>query len=75
MSRPSLSRLSYALCKYNNLSNKRTEWNKQVLRAEFFANMYMKKKGFYVIEINKQRLGAKAQKSISEAARLLDKVY
>ena len=37
---------------YSHLSNKRTGWNKRVLRAEFFVNTW--KKGFYYIEINKQ---------------------
>ena len=53
-------------------SNKHTGWNKRVLRAEFFC--YYMKKGFYYIEINEQgRRGTKTQKSISKAARLLDR--
>ena len=55
---------------YSHLSNKRTGWNKRVLRAEFFC-YYMKKR--LLLHRNKRAGGEKAQKSISEAARLLDR--
>jgi hypothetical protein len=57
-------------CAYSHLSNKRTGWNKRVLRADFFC-YYMKK--WLLLHRNKRAGRAKAQKSISEAARLLDR--
>ena len=55
---------------YSHLSNKRTGWKKRVLRADFFC-YYMKKR--LLLHRNKQAGGggAKGQKSISQAARLL----
>ena len=35
------------------ISNKRTGWNKRILREEFFLLLH-EKKGFYYIEINEQ---------------------
>jgi hypothetical protein len=61
---------AYGTYNYSHLSIKRRGWNKRVLRAEFFC-YYMKKR--LLLHRNKRAGRAKAQKSISEAARLLDR--
>ena len=55
---------------YSQASNKHAGWNKRVLLADF-CDHYMKKR--LLLHKNKRAGGAKAQKSISEAARLLDR--
>ena len=50
--RPFLHEVVFLAANYSHLSNKRTGWNKRVLRAEFFC--YYMKKSFYYIEINEQ---------------------
>ena len=67
--RPFLHEVVFLAANYSHLSNKRTGWNKRVLRAEFFC-YYMKKR--LLLHRNKRAGGTKAQKSISEAL-LLDR--
>jgi hypothetical protein len=67
----STTRIAIIHKNYSHLSNKSTGWNKRVLRQNFFVTTYMKKR--LLLHRNKRARGVKAQKPISEAARLLDR--